>query len=61
MTAWREMADSLDLQCPLSRKVHETYMAAITQLGKQADMTDIARYLEGVERVTIPATRITQA
>jgi 2-hydroxy-3-oxopropionate reductase len=61
MAAWREMADSLDLQCPLSRKVHETYMAAITQLGKQADMTDIARYLEGVERVTIPATRITQA
>ena len=57
MTAWREMADGLDLQCPLSRKVHETYMAAIGQLGKQADMTDIARYLEGIERVTIPATK----
>jgi 2-hydroxy-3-oxopropionate reductase len=59
MTAWREMADSLDLQCPLSRKVHETYMAAIDRLGKQADMTDIARYLEGIEQVTIPATKIT--
>ena len=61
MTAWGEMADGLDLQCPLSRKVHETYMAAIGQLGKQADMTDIARYLEGIERVTIPATKVTQA
>ena len=61
MTAWREMADSLHLQCPLSRKVHEIYMAAISQLGKQADMTDIARYLEGIERVTVPATRITDA
>ncbi len=58
MTAWREMADSLDLACPLSRKVHETYMTAIDQLGKQADMTDIARYLEGVEGVTIPATKM---
>jgi 3-hydroxyisobutyrate dehydrogenase len=60
MTAWREMADGLDLQCPLSRKVHETYMEAIRQLGKQADMTDIARYLEGIERVTIPAVRATK-
>jgi len=57
MTAWREMADSLDLECLLSRKVHETYMAAISQLGKRADMTDIARYLEGIEGVTIPAVR----
>jgi 3-hydroxyisobutyrate dehydrogenase-like beta-hydroxyacid dehydrogenase len=59
MTAWREMADGLDLKCPLSRQVHETYMSAIGQLGKQADMTDIARYLEDVERVTIPATTVT--
>jgi 3-hydroxyisobutyrate dehydrogenase-like beta-hydroxyacid dehydrogenase len=58
MTAWREMADSLDLKCALSRHVHETYMTAIAQLGKQADMTDIARYLEGIEGVTIPATKI---
>jgi hypothetical protein len=34
-------------------------MSAIGQFGKQADMTDIARYLEGVERVTIPATTVT--
>ena len=61
MAAWREMADSLDLQCPLSRKVHDTYMTAIAQLGTRADMTDIARYLENIEGVTIPATRITGA
>jgi 3-hydroxyisobutyrate dehydrogenase-like beta-hydroxyacid dehydrogenase len=59
MTAWREMADGLDLECALSRHVHETYMTAIAQLGKQADMTDIARYLEGIEGVTIPATTVT--
>lgn len=56
MTAWRAMADELELVCPLSQHVHQTYMAAIAELSSGADMTAVAKYLEGLEGVTIPAS-----
>jgi 3-hydroxyisobutyrate dehydrogenase-like beta-hydroxyacid dehydrogenase len=55
MAAWREMADDVELKCPLSRLVHGTYVSAIEMLGSREDMTGITKYLEKIEGVAIPA------
>lgn len=55
MTAWQQMADELELVCPLSRHVHQVYMDAVASLSPSECMTAAAKHLERVEGVTIPA------
>lgn len=55
MTSWREMADDLALVSPLSRQVYSTYKAAIAALGPNEDLTAIAKYIESIEGMAVPA------
>lgn len=58
MTAWKQMADELELICPLSRHVYQVYMDAVATMAPTECMTAAAKHIEHIEGVSIPAVEL---
>ncbi|MBM3506088.1 MAG: NAD(P)-dependent oxidoreductase [Alphaproteobacteria bacterium] len=53
LCAWQELADELKVGCPINRAASDLFVAAITRLGFDEDITAVAKFIEQNEGVSI--------